>query len=318
LLKRGDVVECVDNLSTGSAKQIEKMRNHPRFTFIQADVVDPELVSDLADRRYADIYDLACPTGVPNISSLGEEMLLVSSAGTRNLIKLSERTKARFLFASTAEAYGDPEIVPQSETYFGNVDPVGARSPYEEGKRFGEAMTAYYARERGLNARIVRIFNCYGPNMSERDQRVVPRMLKFMARSEPVVIYGNGEQTRSFCHVDDLLDGIELVMERGTPGGVYNIGSERELTVLELFNLAAKKVGIEARAVFEEHFIADHWRRCPDVSKVKALGWEERIPIEDGLEQCYLGMLAKTKYARADAGRKRRLAEHPAGVALSA
>ena len=292
LIRRGDAVDCLDNLSTGQPEQVELLGKHRRFTFLDRDVADPAIVAELSGQAYDEIYHLACPTGVPNIATMGEEMMLASSSGTRNLLKLAERSAARFLFASSAEAYGDPEMFPQAEAYFGNVDPVGARSPYEEGKRFGEALTAYYARRHGVDGRIVRIFNCYGPNMAASDQRVIPQMLNRMAAGEPVVIYGDGRQTRALIHVDDLLTGFEAVMAKGDRGGVYNIGGDREITILELFELAATAAGSKRGPVFADHFITDHGRRLPDTNKVRQLGWRQRISIERGLADAYRDVLA--------------------------
>lgn len=253
------------------------------FRFIRADISDPNLNDQLGHTEYRDIYDLACPTGVPNIKTLGEEMLLACSLGTLNLLRLAARCKARFLYASTAEVYGDPEVFPQAEVYSGNVDPVGDRSPYEEGKRFGEALTVYFARKYDVDARIVRIFNTYGPNMSPEDTRVIPQMLNNAIDGRPSTIYGDGQQTRAFLHVDDLIAGFFTVMAEGRDGEVYNIGAGEECTVLDLFNRIKALTGSAAEPVFRDHFINDHSRRRPDVSKLEALGWRQQIPMDVGL-----------------------------------
>jgi UDP-glucuronate decarboxylase len=291
LIREGCAVDCVDNLITGARENVRDLEALEAFRFIEADITNPDFVTRLARRRYDDVYNLACPTGVPNIAILGEEMLLSSSIGALHLLKIAQRSKARYLFASTAEAYGDPEVFPQAESYFGNVDPVGPRSPYEEGKRFGEALTAYFSRRHHVDARIVRIFNTYGPAMSPEDQRVIPQMLARMLEGRPITVFGDGQQTRTFLHVDDLLRGFEAVMDRGTAGEVYNIGGAREYTILDLFDLAKSVTGSRSGVVLTEHFIDDHRGRCPDTSKVRRLGWEPRISLEDGLSLVYAGLL---------------------------
>ena len=294
LLSEGHAVDCVDNLITGRAENVGDLEGHRNFRFFKADITDLRLAARLARRRYDDIYNLACPTGVPNIAPMGEEMLLTSSIGVLNLLRIAQRQKARYLFASTAEAYGDPEVFPQVESYTGNVDPVGPRSPYEEGKRFGEALTTYYARQLCVDARIVRIFNTYGPAMSPDDQRVIPQMLGHILAGRSVVIFGDGTQTRTFLHVEDLLAGFEAVMERGVPGDVYNVGGEKEMKIIELFDVARSVTRSNVRPSFTAHFIPDHRGRCPDTSKVRALGWQPRISIEEGLHRVYEGMLNAT------------------------
>jgi UDP-glucuronate decarboxylase len=301
-LEQGHTVDCVDNLSTGRLDAIDPMLGFESFSFIHGDIVEPRILRKLAGRNYAEIYHLACPTGVPNLAILGEEMLLACSVGTRHLLKLAEETRARFLFASSSEAYGDPQVFPQSEAYFGNVDPVGARSPYEEGKRFGEALTAYYSRSGKVDARIVRIFNCYGPNMSADDRRVIPQMLSRMIEAKRAVIYGDGSQTRTFLHVDDLLSGFDLILRKGAAGEVYNLGGDRETTILELFEAAKIATGSTAAPLFKRHFIADHQRRRPDISRVARLGWKQRIALQEGLTRSLQDLLASSERARRPGG----------------
>jgi dTDP-glucose 4,6-dehydratase/UDP-glucuronate decarboxylase len=284
-------VDCVDNLITGRAENVQDLTRMKDFRFIKGDVVDPALIEMLMKRRYRDVYHLACPTGVPNIDILGEEMMLACSVGTLNLLKVAVASKARFLYVSTAEVYGDPEEFPQREDYVGNVDPVGPRSTYEEGKRFGEALTAHYAKKSGLETRIVRIFNTYGPGMSPKDKRVIPQLMNSILRRRPFVIYGDGSQTRSFLHVDDLISGLSVIMERGAKGGVYNVGGDKELTILELVERARALTDTGLELIFKEHFIQDHGRRCPDLTKVKSLGWRQHIPIEVGLATTYAGLV---------------------------
>ncbi len=291
-------VDCVDDLSTGRQSNINDLKSDPSFRFIRFDISNAEQCARLLRRHYSEIYHLACPTGVPNIEILGEEMLLSSSAGTYNLLKVAKRTGAKFLFTSTAEAYGDPQVFPQPESYAGNVDPVGPRSAYEEAKRFGEAMTRYYGRKHGLDVRIIRIFNTYGTRMSPDDQRVIPQMIGSLINGEPVSIYGDGSQTRTFMHVDDLVRGLLLVMDRGANGEVYNIGGSKQLTIKQLFDAVKKATGLRGSAVFQKHFISDHRGRWPDTSKVERLGWKQKVSLDEGLREIYAEFLAALELRR--------------------
>ena len=291
LLDQGAHVDVVDNLSTGRQANVDLLSRHPNFSFIKMDVADPAICRRLQRRRYSQVYNLACPTGVPNIKRLGEQMLMASSAGTLNLLKIARRCKAKYLFASTAEAYGDPDVFPQPETYVGRVDPVGPRSPYEEGKRFGEALTRFWGGKYDLEVRIVRIFNTYGPAMSPRDQRVIPQMLTRLIAGQPVPIYGDGTQTRTFLHVDDLVDGLLTVVAKGVSGEVYNVGGDEQITVRDLFAMVKKATGLAGEAVFRNHFIEDHRGRWPDTTKLRALGWRPGISLEAGIRQSYQDLL---------------------------
>lgn len=291
LLDGGTQVDCVDDLSTGRLSNIADLNSNPNFRFIKLDVSDADKCRRQLRRDYSEIYHLACPTGVPNIEILGEEMLLASSSGTYNLLNVARRTGARFLFTSTAEAYGDPQVFPQAESYSGNVDPVGPRSAYEEAKRFGEAMTCYYGRKHGIDVRVVRIFNTYGPRMSPDDQRVIPQMIGSLINGEPVVIFGDGSQTRTFLHVNDLVAGLLLVMQRGGDGEVYNIGGSIQVSVKGLFEAVKQATGLRGTARFQKHFISDHRGRWPDTSKIEALGWRQKIGLHDGLCEMYAEFL---------------------------
>lgn len=284
-LTQGHKVDCVDSLITGESANLAPLLTNQDFRFIHGDIADTGIASRLQRERYSEIYNLACPTGVPNIAVLGEEMMIASSTGTLNLLRVAEQSRARYLFASTAEVYGNPEKFPQSEDYSGNVDPVGLRSPYEEGKRFGEAATAYYARRYGVDARIVRIFNTYGPFMSKNDQRVIPQMLTRALNQLPLTMYGDGSQTRSFLNVRDLIDGFALVMNQHCEGEVYNIGGETEITIAELAAEILRATGSRSEVVRKPHFIADHDRRLPDTRKIRALGWAPKTSLATGLKQ---------------------------------
>lgn len=287
LLARGVGVDCVDDLSTGRLESVEDLVGRPGFRFLRASVAEANIVTRLGDRRYGTVYHLACPTGVPNIGPLGDRMLLASSAGTINLLEIARRSRARFLFASTAEVYGDPEVSPQPESYTGNVDPVGPRSAYEEGKRFGEAATRHFSRQFGIDAFIVRIFNTYGPGMSPHDRRVIPQMLLALINGSPMRIYGDGSQNRTFLHIDDLLEGFRRILAFGTPGEVYNAGSSRQVTMRQLRELAMAATARYVPVEYLHHFIEDHHGRLPDVAKLSALGWRQEVELESGLRDSY-------------------------------
>ena len=295
LLSNGHKVHCVDNFSTGSETSIFEFEKLTHFKSFRGDITDSHFVSHLEDNNYSEIYNLACPTGVPNIALLGESMLLTSSIGSLNLLRLARSSNAKYLFTSTAEIYGNPEVVPQNESYSGNVDPVGPRSAYEEGKRFGEALTVFFARKYDLDARIIRVFNTYGPNMSPHDTRVIPQMLFHMARQEPVTIYGDGSNTRSFLHVDDLIDGFMATMKIRQSGEVYNIGGDEELAILSLFEICKRITGQRRTPVFKSHFIEDHRRRLPGTDRIKSLGWKPRVILAEGIASSYIDMLTRVR-----------------------
>ncbi|MBI2597509.1 GDP-mannose 4,6-dehydratase [Candidatus Daviesbacteria bacterium] len=293
LLQRGDEVIAIDNLLTGDLKNIEHLRSNPNFRFIEADVVKP-LPLDLEanpDLIGADqIYHLASPAS-PNINSpksyhaLAFETMQVNSLGTWNLCELAKKIGAKFLFASTSEIYGNPKEHPQKESYLGNVSTLGPRSVYDESKRFGETITAAFIRSKGLDGRTVRIFNTYGPRMAD-DGRVVIEFINAALANKPIPIFGNGSQTRSFCYVSDLIEGIVLAMEKGNKGKVFNLGNPQEFTIQELAEKIKQLTGstseIKSIAELPED---DPLKRCPDISHAKeVLGWEPKIGLEKGLK----------------------------------
>jgi nucleoside-diphosphate-sugar epimerase len=293
MLSNGRMVHCVDNFSTGFQTAIAEFESLKQFKSFRGDITDSQFMSKFEDNDYSEIYNLACPTGVPNIAPLGEAMLLTSSIGSLNLLRLARNSNAKYLFTSTAEIYGDPEVVPQHETYNGNVDPVGPRSAYEEGKRFGEALTSHFARKYDLDARIIRVFNTYGPKMSPYDTRVIPQMLSRMARHQSVTIYGNGSNTRSFLHVDDLIDGFMATMNKRQSGDVYNIGGEDEMAIISLFEICKRVTGHSRMPVFKSHFIDDHKRRLPATDRIRSLGWKPRVGVEEGIASSYIDMATR-------------------------
>ena len=284
LLKDGYEVVALDNLITGSPENIKKLKLFPKFTFIQHDITKPLPNNfELLTLNFELIYHLACPTGVPNLGPLAEEMLLTCSLGTRQILELAKRNKAKLLFTSSSEVYGDPEVFPQYESYSGNVDPTGPRSPYEEGKRFAESLIMMYVRKYELDAKIVRIFNTYGPGMGTEESRVIARFLQQAVTGEPLSVHGQGLQKRTFCFVDDLVNGLILVMKKGKRGEVYNLGSNQEISIIELAKLIIKLTNSKSKINWIERPSHDHQARLPALKKVRKLGWRMKISLKDGL-----------------------------------
>jgi len=279
LLLDGYQVIAVDSLLTGRLGNIRHLLTHPFFRFIEQDVTQG------IDIEADAIFHLASPASPVGYRQYPIETLLVNSVGTYHLLELARRVRARFVFASTSEVYGDPLIHPQREDYFGNVNPIGPRSCYDEGKRFGEALTMEFVRSFGVDARIARIFNTYGPRMDPADGRVVPNFIVHALTGEPIEIFGDGMQTRSLCYISDMVRGLRLLMERdGLAGTVINLGNPDERTILELAYLVRELTGNPVPIVFRPARPDDPGRRCPDISRARAvLGWEPRVPVEEGL-----------------------------------
>ncbi|OGG17960.1 hypothetical protein A3D78_07385 [Candidatus Gottesmanbacteria bacterium RIFCSPHIGHO2_02_FULL_39_14] len=290
LLKLGHEVTIIDNFITSEKAKINVLRNKKNWQLIVADI-GKKLPTELRKMKFNQIYHLACPTGVPNLIPLAEEMLLTSSLGTLNILELAKKNKAKVLFTSSSEVYGDPKEFPQDESYTGNVDCIGIRSPYEEGKRFAESMIAMYVKKYGLTGKIVRIFNTYGPYMSLGDYRVVPRFLFQAIAGEPLTINGDGKQKRTFCYVDDLVNGLLLIMDKGTRGEVYNLGSDEEITIEKLARLIIKITKSKSMIKYLKPLSHDPWRRLPNLNKVTNLRWRRYISLEEGLRltRAYLG-----------------------------
>jgi len=289
LLKKEYSVVCVDNLITGSEKNIEHLKDNTSFTFLNHNVIEPLNFGGEIEA----IFHMASPAS-PNHHShlsyhaLPMETMLVNTQGTRYLLELAKEKNAKFLYASTSEAYGDPLVHPQVEEYRGNVSTTGPRSVYDEAKRFGETITAYYARSEGVDSRIVRIFNTYGPRMASDDGRMVIVFAKQALANEEITLFGDGSQTRSLCFVSDLVDGlIKLMFTPGTTGEIVNLGSSSEHTILEYATLIKKLVGSSSRIVASEKLPEDDpLRRRPDITKAKKLlNWEPIVPLEDGLKE---------------------------------
>ncbi|MGO8879361.1 MAG: UDP-glucuronic acid decarboxylase family protein [Desulfomonilaceae bacterium] len=279
LLSKGHCVLCLDNMFTGSKKNIEPFRNHPNFEFIRHDVVVPILLE--AD----EIYHLACPASPVHYQNNPIKTLKTSVIGTLNLLGLAKRIKARFLLASTSEVYGDPEVHPQTESYHGNVNPVGPRACYDEGKRAAETLTVGYRDYNNTNVGIARIFNTYGPRMLPNDGRVVSNFICQALQGEDLTIYGDGSQTRSFCFISDMVNGLTKLMESGQPGPI-NLGNPHEVTIKELAETILKLIRTDkSKIVYKDLPQDDPTRRRPDISLAKkALNWGPKIPLEDGLK----------------------------------
>lgn len=287
LLSLGYEVICIDNLLTGSTGNIKHLKNNPKFKFLKHDVTEKLPNGLKADK----VYHMASPA-TPNIHSpknihnLPFETMSVNTTGTWNLAEFAIKKGAKFLFASTSEVYGDPKEHPQKEEYRGNVSTTGPRSIYDEAKRFGETITAAFIRSKGLDGRIIRIFNTYGPKMKSDDGRVVIELLKAALKGEPLPIFGDGKQTRSFCYVSDLIEGIVRAMDKkGTKGEIFNLGNPGEYTILELAQKIKRVTGSKSKVAFIEPLPKDDpLKRKPDITKAKQkLGWEPKISLEEGL-----------------------------------
>ena len=280
-LSDGHEVIGVDNLITGSRDNLALLEREPRFTFIEANVSDGVRVSGAVQG----VLHFASPASPPDYLAHPVETLRVGSEGTRNLLELARTNRARFFLASTSEVYGDPLQHPQTEAYWGNVNPVGPRSCYDEAKRYAEALTSAYHRHHGLDVRIIRIFNTYGPRMRPRDGRVVSNFIVQALSGEPLTIYGDGSQTRSFCYVDDEIEGIMRLYERGDHRPV-NIGNPDEYTVRQIAELVSELTGTQSPIEHRPLPADDPKVRCPDISRArKELGWEPKVPLRTGLER---------------------------------
>ena len=279
LLGEGHSVLGVDNLSTGDLGNIEHLRNEPRFTFQERDICQP-----FDPGKVDAVYNMASPASPPEYLKLAIETLRVGSVGTENTLEIARRHGAAYLHASTSECYGDPLEHPQKETYWGNVNPVGPRSVYDEAKRFSESLTMAYHRYRGVNTHLVRIFNTYGPRLHPSDGRVISNFMMQALRGERLTVYGDGQQTRSFCYVADLIEGI-LRLSRSEEHLPVNIGNPVEFTILECAEAVLEVTDSKSELRFEPLPQDDPTRRKPDISKAKeVLDWEPQISLRDGLK----------------------------------
>jgi dTDP-glucose 4,6-dehydratase len=280
LLGEGHTVIGVDNLSTGDPANLAHLAHEPRFSFDQRDICQP---FDPGPVDY--VFNFASPASPPEYLRLGLETLRVGSIGTENTLEIAARYGAGHLHASTSECYGDPLEHPQTEDYWGHVNPVGPRSVYDEAKRYAEALVMAYHRSRGVNTHLVRIFNTYGPRLHPSDGRVISNFMMQALRGQPLSIYGDGSQTRSFCYVDDLIEGI-IRLSRSAEHMPINIGNPQEFTILECAQAVLEVTGSKSELCFESLPEDDPTRRCPDIAKARALlDWEPRITLREGLER---------------------------------
>lgn len=281
LLAQHHRVICVDNFLTGSRDNVQALENHPDFVLVEGDICEPLAIDEGIDQ----IYNLACPASPPHYQADPVRTMMTSVMGTSNLLHLAERHGAGFLQASTSEVYGDPEEHPQREDYWGHVNCTGPRACYDEGKRAAETLCFDMLRSDRVDARVVRIFNTYGPRMSPGDGRIVSNLIVQALRGEPLTIYGSGEQTRSFCYVSDLVSGlIKLMNVRPNPGMPVNIGNPGEFTIAELSRIVLEMTGSRSEVVHRPLPVDDPQRRRPDIGRARQLlGWEPTVPLAEGL-----------------------------------
>ncbi len=287
LLAEGATVVCLDSYLTGRPENLRHLQRESRFDFIEADVIDklPAKVR-LGKLRFTHIYNLACAASPPHYQADPEHTMLTCVLGTRNLLRLAEDMDARFLLTSTSEVYGDPEVHPQPEGYRGWVNCTGPRACYDEGKRAAETLTFDFARAGRAEVRVARIFNTYGPRMRADDGRVVSNIVCQALSGEDITIYGDGSQTRSFCYVSDMIEGLMRLMDsEPAPGAPVNLGNPVELTVSDLAERVIALTGSRSRLVHMPLPVDDPRRRRPDISRAKAiLGWEPKVGLQEGLE----------------------------------
>ena len=281
LLAEGHEVVGMDNLITGNTRNIAHLAGNPKFRFIHHDVTNYIFLDGALDA----VLHFASPASPIDYLELPIQTMKVGALGTHKALGVAKEKKARFLLASTSEVYGDPLVHPQPETYWGNVNPIGPRGVYDEAKRFAEALTMAYRRTHGVDTRIVRIFNTYGPRMRPNDGRVVPALIGQALANAPMTVFGDGSQTRSFCYVEDLIDGIHRLLLSSEQDPV-NIGNPAEMSVLQFAQVIRKLTGTRSEIVFKPLPVDDPRVRQPDIAKARrVLGWEPRVPLEDGLRR---------------------------------
>ena len=290
LIERGDNVICVDNFFTGSKENVRHLLGHPRFELMRHDIVHPLYVE--AER----IFNLACPASPEAYQFNPIKTIKTSTVGMVNMMGLAKRCGARILHASTSEVYGDPQVHPQTEDYWGHVNPIGPRSCYDESKRIAESLMVNYHEAHGTEIRIIRIFNTYGPRMAPDDGRVVSNFIMQALQGEDITVYGDGLQTRSFCYCDDLIAGMLKLMDQPDHMGPVNIGNPIENTMLELAEAVIKATGSKSTVVYRPLPKDDPKKRCPDITRARDwLGWEPQVTLAAGLQQTidwYKGQIA--------------------------
>jgi len=283
LLKKGYFVYCLDNFLTGKRENITLLEPNQNFKFLNIDLIDENI--NIPEVNY--IFHLASPASPADFQNLSEEIALVNSMGTLNLLRIAKDKRAKFLMASTSEIYGEPKEHPQKESYRGNVNSYGPRSCYDESKRFAETLVYIYRKKYNLDARLVRIFNTYGPRMRKDDGRVVSNFINQAISGLPLTIYGDGNQTRSFCFVTDLVEGIyKAMMGQNTDGEIFNLGNPEEYKMIDLAKKIKKMTGSNSKIVYTDLPEDDPSKRCPDISKAKEiLDWEPKIKVDEGLQK---------------------------------
>ncbi len=282
LLADGHKIVAVDNLLTGTRENLKGLRKHPRFTFLKQDVTEELKIPGTVDY----VLHFASPASPVDYAKYGIQTLKVNALGTHKTLGLAKAKHARYLLASTSEVYGDPDVNPQPETYWGRVNPIGARSVYDEGKRFAEALAMAYHHRHGMDVRIARIFNTYGPRMRLNDGRVIPNFIGQALRGVPLTVYGDGSQTRSFCYVDDLIEGISRLLTADRIDGPVNLGNPDERTIAEMAATVQRLTGRDVSIVHMPLPPDDPKVRCPDIAKARTvLQWEPTVSLDDGLRR---------------------------------
>jgi dTDP-glucose 4,6-dehydratase len=280
LLAQGHRVICVDNLDTGSLQNVAHIRTDD-FVFVNHDLTEPLFLEEPVDL----VFHLASPASPIDYARLPLQTLKVGSYGTHHMLGVAKFKRARFLLASTSEVYGDPQVHPQPETYWGHVNPIGPRGVYDEAKRYAEALTMAYHRQQGVDTAIARIFNTYGPRMRPQDGRAIPSFMRQALENKPLTVFGDGSQTRSFCYVDDQIRGLYLLATSGEPLPI-NIGNSDEMTLLDLAETIIRVTGSESEIVFEALPVDDPQVRQPDITRAEQiLGWQPEVPLEEGLRR---------------------------------
>ncbi len=297
LLELGHEVICADNLFTGTKRNVDHLHNHPRFEFLRHDVTFPLYL------EVDEIYNLACPASPVHYQYDPVQTTKTSVHGAINMLGLAKRLKCKIFQASTSEVYGDPVVHPQTEEYWGNVNPIGPRSCYDEGKRCAETLFFDYHRQHGLQIKVARIFNTYGPRMHPADGRVVSNFIMQALQGEPITLYGDGSQTRSFCFVDDMVEAFIRLMATGDEvTGPVNLGNPGEFTIRELAEKVVRQTGSKSQIVYRDIPQDDPKQRCPDITRAKALlGWQPAIPLDQGLGwtiDYFSNLIADRKSAR--------------------
>jgi dTDP-glucose 4,6-dehydratase len=286
-------VICVDNLDTGSLQNIEHLRGE-RFVFAQHDLTAPFFIEEPIDV----VFHLASPASPIDYLRLPLHTLKVGSYGTHHMLGLAKFKRARFLIASTSEVYGDPQVHPQPETYWGNVNPIGPRGVYDEAKRYAEALTMAYHRQQGVDTAIARIFNTYGPRMRPHDGRAIPTFMRQALENKPLTVFGDGSQTRSFCYVDDLIRGLYLLATSGEHLPV-NLGNPDEMSLLELAQAVIRATGSKSEIVYEALPVDDPQVRQPDITRARQiLGWEPEVGLDDGLARLHASLTGAAQETR--------------------